>query len=142
MTVSREQLKRNKYLWGWEESTQAGARTVHPLLHRLGGRMSRLRRDRQNRLLSLSSEMKSCHTAMHFAPVTPQTSPPFLQSAQQQAQSPFPCLSPTVCVKTFMEELENVDLISTYLCLICFLSRRCWYCQHDFFLHVLPKINK
>lgn len=29
MTVSREQLKRRKYLWGWEGSAQAGARTVH-----------------------------------------------------------------------------------------------------------------
>lgn len=60
MTASTEQLKHRKYLWGWEESAQAGVWTTHWILHQLGKRMSRLQRDRQKRLLFLSSEMKSC----------------------------------------------------------------------------------
>lgn len=72
MTVSREQLKCRKYLWGWEESTEAEACTVHLMLHRLGGTMSTIRGVRQKRLLLLSSEMKSCDTTTCFLPVTPQ----------------------------------------------------------------------
>jgi len=96
--------------------------------------MSRLQSARQKRLFLLSSEMKSCHTARHFLSVTPRTSPPFLPCAEHQAQSPSPGLSPAAYVKTFTEELQNVDLISAYFCVISFLSWRYWYCQHDFLL--------
>lgn len=103
MTVSREQLKCRKYLWGWEESTEDEACTVHLMLHGLGGRMSTFWGVRQKRLLLLSSEMKSCCTARCFLPATPQSSPPFLPwETQQQKQSPS--LSHGLC-----QDMENVE---------------------------------
>lgn len=54
--------------------------------------------------------------------------------ARHQAQSPSPCPPPAVGVKSFMEELKNVDLISAYLCLFSLLSWGYCCCQHGFFL--------
>lgn len=102
MTVSREQLKCRKYLWGWEESTEAEACTLDPMLHRLGGRMSRFQGVRLKRFLLLSSRVKSCHSARCSLRVTPQTSPPLLPWAQHQTHSPS--LSHGLC-----QDTENVE---------------------------------